>query len=207
MNRSELKSMAKLQIKGNIGKLFLVMLIAAGIPILALMVLANIYPKDSFEYQLFNTVISNVLIPPFEIGLLRVYLNLTGGTLPRAEDAFAGFDDMWGAIKVYFLTHFFTFLWTLLLIIPGIVKGISYSFAPYILAENKGKSALECIRESKALTRGHKWELFVLYLSFLGWIVLGALTLGIAYIWIIPYMEATLVNAYNKLKIPELRQL
>ena len=70
----------------------------------------------------------------------------------------------------------------------------------YILAENKGKPALECINESKAMTEGHKMDLFVLGLSFIGWGLLCAITFGIAGIWVIPYMQATYINAYKSLK-------
>ena len=66
-----------------------------------------------------------------------------------------------------------------------------------ILAENKGKSARECIKESMQLTAGHKMELFVLDLSFIGWCLLGTITCGIAYIWVVPYMMATYINAYR----------
>ena len=70
----------------------------------------------------------------------------------------------------------------------------------YILAENKGKPALECIRESKDMTNGYKMDLFVLGLSFIGWTLLCSITLGIALIWVAPYMYATYTNAYNFLK-------
>jgi uncharacterized membrane protein len=72
--------------------------------------------------------------------------------------------------------------------------------AMYVLAENKGMSATECINASKEMTNGHKMDLFVLSLSFIGWMILGSITLGIAYIWITPYMQATFTNAYNSLK-------
>jgi uncharacterized membrane protein len=94
----------------------------------------------------------------------------------------------------------FTFLWSLLFVIPGIVKTYAYSMSMYILAENKGKPALECINESKAMTNGHKMDLFVLNLSFIGWMMLVALTFGIAGIWVLPYMNATMANAYQSLK-------
>lgn len=84
--------------------------------------------------------------------------------------------------------------------IPGIIKSISYSMSMYILAENKGKAAHECIAESKAMTEGHKMELFVLSLSFIGWGLLCGITFGIAAIWVIPYMQATFTNAYYSLK-------
>ena len=70
----------------------------------------------------------------------------------------------------------------------------------YVLAENKGLSAHQCIEESKKMTEGHKMELFVLELSFIGWCLLGCITFGIAYIWVMPYMSATFANAYNLLK-------
>lgn len=100
-----------------------------------------------------------------------------------------------------FFTGLLGFLWSLLFFIPGIVKGYSYSMSVYILAENKGKSALECINESKKLTQGHKMELFLLDLSFIGWFLLGVLTLGIGFIWIEPYRQATIANAYQSLKL------
>ena len=70
----------------------------------------------------------------------------------------------------------------------------------FILAENKGKAALDCINESKQMTEGHKAELFVLGLSFIGWILLCYITLGIAAIWVGPYMQLTYTNVYNSLK-------
>ena len=72
--------------------------------------------------------------------------------------------------------------------------------ADYILAENPGMAALEAIDRSKAMMDGHKADLFVLMLSFIGWTLLGAITFGIAYIWIVPYMSATYVNFYNTIK-------
>ena len=192
MNRSELKSMAKRQIKGNIGILFLISLIVGVISGVASLILAFIP---------FGGIISTVIIAPaFTLSVIRVYLNLTKNTKPKAEDAFRGFDDFWSAFKVNFFVGLFTFLWSLLFIIPGIVKGYAYSFSTYILAENKNKPALECIKESQEMTNGHKMDLFVLNLSFIGWILLANLTFGILYIWLLPYIQATFANAYQSLK-------
>ena len=188
MNRAELKAKAKEQIKGNIGTLFVMMLIVGLVG-----GLLNLIPG-------IGTIASLLLTPAFSISIVRAYLTLTKGGTIAIGDVFSGFDDFWSAFKVQFFMGLFTFLWALLFYIPGIVKGLSYSMAPYILAENKGKAALECINESKAMTNGHKMDLFVLGLSFIGWFLLGAITLGIAYIWIVPYMSATFANAYNSLK-------
>ena len=113
---------------------------------------------------------------------------------------FYGFKDLWCAFKVQFLTGLFTFLWSLLFVIPGIIKALSYSMSTYILAENPGMPALEAIERSKKMMDGHKADLFVLGLSFIGWALLGSITLGIAYIWIIPYVSTTYVNFYNQIK-------
>lgn len=192
MNRTELKTAAKEQIKGKIGILFVITLIIGAISGLAGLVLSFI-PMGSL-------VATIIITPAFTLSVIRIYLNLTAGTTPEVKDAFSGFDDFWSAFKVTFLVGLYTFLWSLLFFIPGIVKSISYSMATYILAENKGKSARECIEESKAMTNGHKMDLFVLSLSFIGWILLCGITFGIAYIWVGPYMSATMTNAYKSLK-------
>lgn len=192
MNRAELKSMAKQQIKGKIGILFVITLIIGVLSALAGVVL-NLIPGGGL-------VASIIVTPAFSLSLIRVYLDVVAGGTPKAGDAFTGFDDFWAAFKVTFLVGLYTFLWSLLFFIPGIVKSFSYSMSMYILAENKGKSARECIAESKAMTDGHKMELFVLALSFIGWIFLGCFTLGIAFIWVTPYMLATMANVYKSLK-------
>ncbi len=192
MNRAELKAAAKSQIKGKIGILFLVTLIISVISGAAGFILSFI-PGGS-------VIASIIITPAFSLSLMRIYLNVAQGGTPEVGDAFSGFNDFWSAFKVTFLVGLYTFLWSLLFVIPGIIKALSYSMSLYILAENKGKSAKECINESKAMTEGHKMELFVLGLSFIGWALLGCITLGIAYIWVIPYMQATYTNAYNSLK-------
>ena len=193
MDRVALKTKAKAQIKGKIGILFVITLVIGIVSSVASGVLSLIPVVGS----LLATII---VTPAFSLSMVRVYLLVIKDQKPEVKDAFSGFDDFWSAFKVTFLVGLFTFLWSLLFIIPGIVKSISYSMSMFILAENKGKSALECINESKQMTEGHKAELFVLALSFIGWMLLGSITLGIAYIWVIPYMETTFANAYQSLK-------
>ena len=193
MDRAQLKAAAKAQIKGKIGVLFLITLIIGVVSGLLGWIL-NMIP-------IVGPIISTIIVTPaFSLSIYRVYLQVNQDIKPSAMDAFCGFDDFWSAFKLTFLVGFFTFLWSLLFVIPGIIKGISYSMSFYILAENKGKPALECINESKAMTEGHKAELFVLALSFIGWALLCGITFGIAYIWVGPYMNATLTNAYKLLK-------
>ena len=87
-----------------------------------------------------------------------------------------------------------------MLIIPGIIKGIAYSQAMYILAENPEIGGREAISKSQEMMRGHKMEYFILLLSFIGWSILASLTFGLLYIWLIPYMNATYANFYQSIK-------
>ena len=192
MDRKQLKAQAKEQIKGKIGVLILVTLIIGAISGAAT-ALANLIPGGGL-------IISIIVTPAFALSTIRVYLMVVRGLTPSAKDSFSGFDDFFAAFKVTFLVGLYTFLWSLLFIIPGIVKSYSYSMSLYILSDNKGKGARECIKESKAMTEGHKMELFVLDLSFIGWFLLGSLTCGIAYLYVIPLYNTTRANAYEALK-------
>ena len=193
MDRVQLKTAAKGQIAGKIGILFVITLVISIISGLASLILSLIPFVGSLAAAI-------IITPAFALSLVRIYINVVKGNTPDVKDAFSGFDDFWAAFKVTFFVGLFTFLWSLLFVIPGIIKGYSYSMAMYVLAENKGKGALECINESKKMTEGHKMELFVLNLSFIGWYLLTGITFGIAGIYVIPYVSATQVNFYNEIK-------
>ncbi|MBQ7251856.1 MAG: DUF975 family protein [Kiritimatiellae bacterium] len=106
-------------------------------------------------------------------------------------DAFVGFNQFGRAFGCMFLTGLFTFLWGLLLIVPGIVKAFSYMLTPYLVLEHPEWSVTEAITESRRLMDGNKWRAFCLGLSFLGWMILGILTFGILFFWLAPYMAIT----------------
>lgn len=103
-------------------------------------------------------------------------------------------------VKVMFLRGLYNFLWTLLLVIPGVIKHYEYRMVPYILAEDPTLNADAAIKQSMVLTEGHKWAMFVLDLSFLGWYILGGLMLGIGVFFVHPYYEATYVQLYDILR-------
>ena len=92
------------------------------------------------------------------------------------------------------------FLWSLLFIIPGIIKAIAYSQMFFIIAENPGIGVSKAMNISKIITQGHKGDLFVMWLSFLGWGFLCLLSCGIGFLWLCPYMEMSFTNAYFALK-------
>lgn len=117
-----------------------------------------------------------------------------------------GSKGYWNVIKIILLKNLYTGLWSLLFIVPGIIKGYEYSMIPYLLAENPEMSSEEAFRLSKEMTTGEKWNLFVLDWSFIGWIVLGALVCcGVGGIFVAPYMEATYVEVYQHLKYKGMR--
>lgn len=122
-----------------------------------------------------------------------------GRTMPYTS-LFDGFTFVGKIVVLEILISLFVSLWSLLLIIPGFIARYRYRFAFYNLYENPQISALEALRMSKAQTRGHKWELFVLDLSFLGWNLLCLLTLGILYIWIMPYIQQTDIGYFEACK-------
>ena len=192
MDRKQLKAQAKEQIKGKIGVLIAVTLVIGAITGVATF-FAGLIPGVGM-------VVSLIVTPAFALSTVRIYLMVVRGGTPEVKDAFTGFDDFFSAFKVTLLVGLYTFLWSLLFIIPGIIKGYSYSMSLFVLADNKGKSARECIAESKAMMEGHKMELFVLDLSFIGWYLLCTLTCGLAFLYVIPLLNATHANVYETIK-------
>ena len=99
------------------------------------------------------------------------------------------------------LTMLYTWLWSLLLIIPGIIKSYSYAMTPFILEDDDEEvSGNEAIEKSMRMMDGHKWELFCLDFSFIGWILLAILTLGIGCLWLYPYIYTARAAFYEELK-------
>jgi uncharacterized membrane protein len=97
----------------------------------------------------------------------------------------------------------FVILWALLLIVPGIIAAISYSMTFYIMADNKEMSAQDAIRKSKVLMTGNKYRYFCLGCRFIGWFILGIVTLGIGFLWIMPYFMVSNARFYESLIQPE----
>lgn len=191
IERKMLKEKAKVQLKGNIGILFLCSLITG-----LIIGLVSLIPYV-------GTLAAIVVGSPFAISLYLIYLGITYGEKPRVEDIFKGFSaEYFGrSVVTSLLVSLFSFLWTLLFIIPGIIKSYSYSMTFYILAENPQMSATEAITESRRLMNGHKMEYFILNLSFIPWILLTLVTFGVAAIYVAPYISLTTTNFYQELKL------
>ena len=115
---------------------------------------------------------------------------------------FSKFEQFGAAFLMRLLTVIYTVLWMLLFIIPGIIASLSYSMAPFIMAENPGMKANDAIRASKEMMDGHKWELFCLEFSFIGWEFLCVLTLGIGFLFLAPYQAAAHAAFYRRISGP-----
>ena len=198
LSRAELKQQAKEQLKGNVGSYFLVLLAYVGIAF----AIGFVGGLLSLILPILGTIAMYVALPPLMIGFYMVFLNGTYGDQPKASTLFEGYKkEYFGkSIILYFLVVIFTCLWSLLLVIPGIIMAFAYSMSWFVLAENPNMTAREAIRESKEIMNGHKMDFFVLSLSFIPWILLVYVTLGIASIYVMPYMQLTITNFYHNIK-------
>lgn len=141
-----------------------------------------------------------ILTGPIVFGMYVISFKVSREEEVGMSDAFSGFTNFGRALGMDLWMTLWIFLWTLLLIIPGIIKGYSYSMAFYILIDHPEMSVGEALKESMAITDGHKMDLFIMDLSFIGWGILSILTLGIGFFWLTPYSQTSWANAYDNLK-------
>ncbi len=174
-------------------------------PVLCTLVYVVVVGCVEFLLQLvpgFGQIAALLISAPMGFGFSVAFLNYMRG-IDR--------DDMVGkpflCFKAYgrylgtsLLMTVYVFLWTLLFIIPGIIKSLAYAMTPYVMHDHPEMSADECIEHSMALMDGHKGKLFLLSLSFIGWGLLCLLTLGIGFFWLIPYMQCSIVKFYMSLR-------
>ena len=137
---------------------------------------------------------------PMALGIAIFSINISRNQDARLEQIFQGFNNFNTSLGAYLLMLLFTFLWTLLLIIPGIIAALSYSMTFYILADDNSIGAMEAINKSKKMMNGYKWKYFCLGLRFIGWSLLCILTLGIGFLWLLPYMQVSMVKFYDDIK-------
>ncbi len=149
----------------------------------------------------------------YTLGLIFLFLPLTIGLvnslkrlLTEGDDRVVGnmfnitFKSYWHNLWGVLLTKIFASLWALLLIVPGIIKGLSYAMTSYILVDYPELSANQAINLSRKMMYGRKFDLFYLYLSFIGWLFLCFLTLGIGLIWFLPYAQTAEASFYEDVK-------
>lgn len=222
-NRWQLKDSAKTVLRGSYWKAFLVSLILAvasgqdiasfryseahvdgfsqGLDSLLSLPALTMLLGMLLSMSLGAILISIFVLGPLEVGAQHYFLESTQMRF-RLENVARGFSTghYRNVVTVMLLRSIYNFLWYLLLIIPGIVKGYSYAMVPFLLAENPGIPPSRAIEMSIQMTGGHKWRMFVLDLSFIGWFLLGTLALGIGVLFVLPYYDTTRAQLYVALR-------
>lgn len=152
----------------------------------------------------FIPVLGPIIVPFAEVvitmGFMCALLNMirTGEPVETIQ-IFGLFKEVRLWLTLVLMTVY-TFLWTLLFVIPGIIKSLAYYMTPFILKDNPDLQYNDAIDLSIKMMRGHKWDLFCLQLSFIGWGLLCILTLGIGFLWLIPYMYTSMASFYEDVK-------
>lgn len=143
-----------------------------------------------------------ILALPLIWGFQTLFLGAVRGGEATAKDMFEGYNkELFSRVLTTTLLYYvYVFLWSLLLLIPGCIKSYSYAMTPYILKDNPEMKNNAAIEESMRMMDGHKLELFLLDLSFIGWAILSILTCCIGFLWLVPYMNMARVNFYEDLK-------
>lgn len=191
MTRAMMKTNAREALRGN-----------WGIAILTILIAYVLMAAASGVFAVGNLIV----VGPIETGVALIFIKLSYRENPEIGDLFSPFRNFVNTFFAGFLVTIFTLLWTLLLIVPGIVKGISYSQTFFIMNEHPEFTGKEAIDASQEMMYGHKWEYFVLSLSFIGWYLLSCITFGLLLFYVIPYYQATMAEFYRYLKETEAPQ-
>ncbi len=188
LERAEIKALAKLRFKAH----YWPMVAAAVIPALVVLLLGATYV---------GWLAAFAAGPVLQVHAALFFLLCWRGERPQVASLFQNFFDgfgrklggmLWAELKA--------FLWSLLFVIPGIVKALAYSMTPYILAEYPGVSAMDASVLSERITQGYKGDVFVMALSFIGWMLLSAFTFGVVHIlYTGPYMNTAMAGLYEEL--------
>lgn len=158
--------------------------------------------KDSPAILHLIGIVLFILALPLTWGFQTLFLGAVRGGEATAKDMFEGYNkELFSRVLTTTLLYYvYVFLWSLLLLIPGCIKSYSYAMTPYILKDNPEMKNNAAIEESMRMMDGHKLELFLLDLSFIGWAILSILTCCIGFLWLVPYMNMARVNFYEDLK-------
>ena len=220
MTSSELRAIARRNLEGTWG-------ISVGVALVAAILGGSMAGAGSNINFNFNEdtvrnlppIFWTVLLPLVSVaGLLGIVSFILGGTVElgyakfllkqydrkqlQFSDLFSQFERFGTGFAQKFLRILFTVLWSLLFIIPGIVKGLSYAMTPFILEEHPEMTASQAIKASMKLMEGHKMDLFILGLTFIGWEILACLTMGIGFLFLNPYMNAAYAAFYRSISGP-----
>lgn len=154
---------------------------------------------SSYTYGM-SGIVMLLVSGPFTLSLAIISLHVVRSEEVKFDQLFDGFKGFGSAFVLALLNSIFIFLWSLLFIIPGIIKSYAYKMSFYILRDNPDMEPNDARKESIKMMNGNKWRLFCLDFSFIGWLLLCILTLGILFFWVGPYMEVAHAEFYEDLK-------
>ena len=196
-SNKDLMTQARKSLSGRwglaVGTFFVYMLIMGGLGNLT-------YAFSSDGLKIAVNLIPLLLGGAFALGIVTFSLAIARDEDAKLEMIFSGFKYYIKTLGLFLLMMLFILLWMLLLIVPGIIAAISYSMAFFIMRDNPDIKAMEAIDASKKMMYGYKWKYFCLGLRFIGWIILGILSLGIGFLWIAPYMSISQAKFYDDVK-------
>ena len=201
MNRQKIKSDAKEMIKGNKWTIWqpylIIMLIGFVIGIVSGV---SGYNADEVNpsLELLSSLLS-IAVYPLSFGAMVYVLKFVRKEEYDLKILFESYKKFWPIIALYILVSLFTTLWTLLLIIPGMIAALSYTMSFLIMADGED-NPMECIKKSKAMMKGYKWDYFKFQLSFIGWYLLAIPTFGLIFIYVVPYVTVAETLYYEDLR-------
>lgn len=203
MDRKKIKEQAKELAFKNKWALWKPYLVIFGISFLLSFILAMLGIDENGELGTFLTFVLEIALVPASIGYVYYIIKFIHGKSLDVKEALTCKYKLFGLILlVTILVGIFTFLWSLLLIIPGIIYALSMNMTNYLLADlaDEDTKYKDVMKTSKEMMDGYKWDYFVFGLSFIGWILLVVVTFGIAIIWVYPYIMTANVMYYEELK-------
>ncbi len=152
-------------------------------------------------YALYSTsIIICLIILPLSFGFNTIFLRNLRGEPVGVEHMFDGFRDFGRIFVTLLWQNVLVLLWSMLLLIPGIIKSLAYAMTPYILLDQPKLSTVEAIHLSREMMFGYKAKLFLLLLSFLGWSILCIITCGIGFLWLAPYANSSVAAFYEDVR-------
>ena len=200
MDRAVLKSNAKSQLSGKWG-LAIGTLVVGALMTSGFSSIVDIVEPESSIPAFLGILINILLGGVIGLGISKFVLNLaTNKEEASFNDLFSGFNIYLKTVGLWIVLSIIIAFLSLLLIVPGIIAALMYSQVFFILSEDNTKSISQCLSESSEMMKGHKGELFVLYLSFIGWWLVAAITFGIGALYVYPYQQVTSANFYLALK-------
>lgn len=194
VSNSVLRQNARRQLGGNIFN-------SKWMTMLAVCAVLSIVSAAAVAMTVIGAIVLFLITGPITYGIARTTIECVEGDRWEFSHVFKGFSECLGkSIILGVLQGLFTFLWSLLFVIPGLVKTYSYAMTYYIQQDNPHKEPMQIITQSRRIMDGYKWKLFCLDFSFFGWYLLGALCFGVGVFFVTPYHQTARANFYEALK-------